>query len=490
MPGPERIVDTIEKQLKEQAKAQLDVQTAVLRAATQQQLSQQLTELGIKRAMAETETEAQANAPTEQAPQPFRLSDLSAIREQKISPQQPMQQVNPAQLTETLGQMGQAVTQGGQPLPSAAQGLPVAGGEIVTRTQDFGVSPERVGQQGFIMVPNAQERVTRTPNALTAQDLARLRQSEQQFGAAQTAEEQRFQQTERRLRAGQFTQAYQELASEGVEPQRAAGLAQAIASGNVAQVEELAKGLPKTLSARQKESAIRVNEMNARLAQARMAAELAQLGQSRTRLDLLAGWQNYAGEDPPSMEQLRQSLRQGLDEDNKVLLRDAQIGYLARGQAVFLEASGLSKLWGGKDARGLDAYEVVGRISQYQNGSATEAQEAQKALEELGFEVRAVRLPDGSAVAELQPPAGLDEDLGRGLLRIARGERAALAGGKSLVEVAPAPSDPGEEPPQRPPRDPVAGIGGRQTRGTQTTATLEALRSSLEGLGRGQSRLP
>lgn len=444
MAGPERILDVLQKKLETDAKIQQEMGNALLKAQTQRQLSEQLTQLGIKRAMGEAEAEAQDAAPEQQQAQPFRLQGLNAISEQRIAFQKPLDQVQPGQFSQSIAELGPnagvntALRETGQVpsgpgVPNAAQGLPIAGDEIVTRQTEVGVDPQRVGQQGFILTPSARERTTRTPNALDAGDIAQLRQRQTEFEADQA----RLAQVEKRARAGAFIQSFQGLASEGVPAGKARAVAEAVAVGDTARAAEAAKDLPKALSARVKESAIRENEMQARLAQARMFSELSKGGESRTRLDLLAGFQNFAGEEPPSIEQMRISLTQGLDNENKVLLRDAQIGNLARGQAVFLEPKGL-KLWGfSADPRGLDAYEVIGRIQQFQAGD----EKAAEALEELGFQV--VQTPQGD---ELLPPEGLDEDLGRGLIRITRGQQIAQQHGKTLGEVAPAPQDPGEGP--------------------------------------------
>lgn len=286
MPGPDRILDSVQKMLEGQAKLQEQVATTLLKAQTQKQILEGQLKLGLLRGTHEAATEAhelQSDGPAPQQATPFSLNLGTAVAEQRLNARDPLQSVDPAQLSSALQAFKQqadaaaASPQGGA--PSAAQGLPIGGENITQRTQEFGLSPERVGQQGFVLVPSASERTTSTPNVLTASDLLTARQREQEHAdqlALEKLKADRSYESQQLASALTTRKALLDTAEvarqQGLSPQESVELQNAVRLGDSEAVGRLTAGR-KTIEDKANEALIRLRDAQAAEAK-RQATEL------------------------------------------------------------------------------------------------------------------------------------------------------------------------------------------------------------------------
>lgn len=177
----------LEKLMKETAEADMRKQIALTRYKLGQTQAKIMAQQELEQGQAEMQAREQAQSQQPTAPFQIQLPNSSAMAERPVQWKNPLSQI----AGNAFSQMAQAGAAGpgaaiqealrntAGAVPSAeqamTQGLPMAGASQQATTTDFGLQAQPIGQQGFMMVPQYNQRTQETPNALTAQDQAGLR---------------------------------------------------------------------------------------------------------------------------------------------------------------------------------------------------------------------------------------------------------------------------------------------------------------------------
>lgn len=249
----------LDKLMKESAEADTRKRVALQRFQLGQMQAQLLAKHEMEQHQAEMEGAQEGQAQQPQAPFQLQLPPNSALAERPVSWKNPLSQI----AGNAYSQMAQAGAEGPgagiqEALRSTAgaipggmdamlQGLGRAGPTQTTTQTDIGVSPQAVGQQGFMMVPTANRRTTETPNGLTQEDIAKLRAGLLDRILAEQGQAARNKAEGPKISPEVFRQTMKDLNDQygdKVPAQLKSQIAKATAMGDLDTAEQLSSGLP------------------------------------------------------------------------------------------------------------------------------------------------------------------------------------------------------------------------------------------------------